>query len=166
MKCYQTVFNREALRFVVQADAGVFREIESWVNRIERAPATRGDYVEVDSAGRELQVAVLQAVAITYWTDDAARRNQNGVRLWGLWRSRGDRTASASPWFSSTLTIALPVPTSAAPEIRPAQIGSQPSTQNSWPLGHQARQASAIEPPGHSRDHGVTVLINSRPRRR
>ena len=29
----------------------------------------------------------------------------------------------------STFTIALPMPTSAAPEINPAQIGSQPSTQ-------------------------------------
>ena len=29
----------------------------------------------------------------------------------------------------STFTIALPIPTSAEPEIRPAQMGSMPSTQ-------------------------------------
>ena len=32
--------------------------------------------------------------------------------------------------YISTLTIALPIPISAAPETRPAQIGSQPSTQS------------------------------------
>ena len=32
--------------------------------------------------------------------------------------------------YVSTLTIALPMLTSAAPEIRPAQTGSQPSTQS------------------------------------
>lgn len=33
--------------------------------------------------------------------------------------------------FISTLTIALPIPIRAEPEIRPAHIGSMPSTQNS-----------------------------------
>ena len=71
MRRYQTVFNRAALNFVVQADDRVFGEIESWVNLIERAPATRGDYAEQDEDGRELQVVMLPAVAITYWPDDA-----------------------------------------------------------------------------------------------
>jgi hypothetical protein len=73
MRCYRTVFTREALEFVVQADEEAFEEIEIWVSRIERAPATRGDYAEWDDDGRELQVVVLGAVVVTYWTDDAAR---------------------------------------------------------------------------------------------
>ena len=80
MKLYQVVFNREALKFVVQADDEVFDEIECWVNQIERAPATRGDYTEQDDDGRELQVAVLSAAVITYWTDDAVRE----VRVVGI----------------------------------------------------------------------------------
>ncbi len=72
MRRYQTAFNREALNFAVQVDNAVFGEIELWVNLIERAPATRGDYTEEDDDGRELQVVVLRTVAITYWTDDAA----------------------------------------------------------------------------------------------
>lgn len=80
MRRYQTVFNREALNFVVQADEAVFGEIESWVNQIERSPGTHGDYTEQDDAGHELQVAVLRAVAITYWTDDAVRE----VRVVGM----------------------------------------------------------------------------------
>jgi hypothetical protein len=35
--------------------------------------------------------------------------------------------------LTSTLMTALPMPISAAPEISPAQIGSSPSTQNSFP---------------------------------
>ena len=37
MRPYRTVFNREALEFVVQVDDAAFLEIEFWVNRIERA---------------------------------------------------------------------------------------------------------------------------------
>lgn len=71
MRRYQAAFNREAHNFAVQADDEVFGEIEFWVNLIERAPATRGDYTERDDDGHELQVVVLRTVAITHWTDDA-----------------------------------------------------------------------------------------------
>ena len=73
MRFYRTVFSREALEFVVPANDAVFGEIEAWVNRIERAPVARGDYTEQDDDGRELQAAILAAVVITYWADDAAR---------------------------------------------------------------------------------------------
>lgn len=73
MRLYRTVFSREALEFAVQAEDAVFGEIEVWVNRIERAPATRGDYAEWDDDGRELQAVILGAAVITYWADDAVR---------------------------------------------------------------------------------------------
>lgn len=73
MRRYRTVFNREALEFVVQTDDEVFREIEQWVNGIERAPATGGDYSEQDNDGRELEVVLLGAVVIAYWIDDAVQ---------------------------------------------------------------------------------------------
>ena len=43
------------------------------MDHIELAPATRGDYTELDDDGRELQVVVLRATVITHWTDDAVR---------------------------------------------------------------------------------------------
>ena len=46
-------------------------EIEQWVNRIERASSTIGDYSEEDEDHRELQVVVLHRVAIAYWSDHA-----------------------------------------------------------------------------------------------
>jgi hypothetical protein len=73
MRYYQTVFNRQALMFVAEADDDVFAEIERWVNVIERAPSTPGDYSEVDEDHRELQVRVLHRIAIGYWTDHAVR---------------------------------------------------------------------------------------------
>ncbi len=73
MRPYRTVFNRQVLNFVADADEDIFVEIERWVNRIERMPATPGDYTEEDEDHRELQVVVLQRVAITYWPDDAVR---------------------------------------------------------------------------------------------
>ncbi|HEY8995511.1 MAG TPA: hypothetical protein VIM71_12655 [Lacunisphaera sp.] len=42
MKSDQTVFNRQAMIFVADADDEVFAEIEQWVNRIERAPYIAG----------------------------------------------------------------------------------------------------------------------------
>ena len=80
MRRYRTVFTREALTFVVRTNEVTFGEIESWVGMIERAPAARGDYVEQDDDGRELQVVMLRVVAITYWTDDAMRE----VRVIGI----------------------------------------------------------------------------------
>ena len=55
----------------MQANDEVFVGIQRWVNRIEQTPADDGDYTERDDIGRELQVAVLAAVAITYWVDHA-----------------------------------------------------------------------------------------------
>ena len=43
---------------------------------------------------------------------------------------RGSVLKGTAGRYSSTLTIALPMPISAEPEMRPAQIGSMPSTQN------------------------------------
>ncbi len=73
MRPYRTVFNRPVVEFVADADEETFAEIERWVNRIERTPATRGDYAEQDEDRRELQVMVLTRVAITFWCDDAVR---------------------------------------------------------------------------------------------
>ena len=69
----RTVFTRQTLKFVVQADDDVFTEIDRWVNQIERIPSTPGDYTEHDLDGRNLHVAVLHQVAIAYWTDHAVR---------------------------------------------------------------------------------------------
>jgi hypothetical protein len=73
MRSYQTVFNRQAMIFVADANDEVFAEIERWVDRIERAPYIVGDYTERDEDQRELQVAVLHRVAIAYWPDHAVR---------------------------------------------------------------------------------------------
>jgi hypothetical protein len=73
MRRYQAVLHWESLEFVVQADDEVFATIEHWVNRIEQTPGISGDYGELDATGRKLQVAVLETVAITYWTDHAAQ---------------------------------------------------------------------------------------------
>ena len=73
MRCYQAVLNWASLEFAVEADDETFAAIERWVHRIEQTPAAVGDYAELDNTGRELQVAVLAAVAITYWADHAAR---------------------------------------------------------------------------------------------
>lgn len=73
MRPYRAVFNREALDFVVDTDEVAFAEIEQWVNRIERAPSTPGDYTEENEDDRELQVTVLRHVAIAYWPDHPAR---------------------------------------------------------------------------------------------
>lgn len=73
MRPYRTVFNRPVLEFVADADDDAFAEIEQWVNGIERAPSTPGDYTEEDEDRRELQVVVLPRVAIAYWPDHATR---------------------------------------------------------------------------------------------
>ena len=73
MRPYQTVFNRQALEFVADADEDTYADIEQWVNRIERAPFTPGDYTELDEDGRELQVVVMTRVAVAYWPDHAVR---------------------------------------------------------------------------------------------
>lgn len=73
MRSYRTVFNRQALEFVADADEGTYAEIEQWVNRIERAPFTLGDYTELDEDGRELQIVVMTRIAVAYWTDHAMR---------------------------------------------------------------------------------------------
>lgn len=73
MRPYRTVFNRQAMEFVADADDEVFAEIEQWVSRVERAPFTPGDYTEQDEDHREMQVLVLHRVAIAYWTDHAMR---------------------------------------------------------------------------------------------
>ena len=72
MRRYQAVLNWASLEFAVQADEATFAAIERWVQRIEQMPTAGGDYTEHDDTGRELQVAVLSTVAITYWTDHAA----------------------------------------------------------------------------------------------
>ena len=73
MRPYWTVFNRQALEFVADADEETYAEIEQWVNIIERAPFTPGDYTEQDEDHRELQVMVLTRVAVAYWPDHAMR---------------------------------------------------------------------------------------------
>lgn len=73
MRPYRTVFTRQALNFVADADGGTYAEIEQWVNRIERSPFVAGDYTEQDEDHRELQVLVLSRVAIAYWIDHAMR---------------------------------------------------------------------------------------------
>ena len=73
MRPYRTVFNRQALEFVADADVEAFAEIERWVDRIEREPSMPGDYTEQDEDHRELQVIVLSRVAIAYWPDHAVR---------------------------------------------------------------------------------------------
>ena len=73
MRPYQTVFNRQALEFVADADEDTYAEIEQWVNRIERSPFAVGDYTEQDGDHRELQVLVLSRVAVAYWIDHAMR---------------------------------------------------------------------------------------------
>ena len=86
MRSYRTVFNRQAWEFVADADDDTFAEIEQWVNRIERAPGTPGDYTEEDEDQRELQVVVLPGVAIAYWPDHAARE----VRVARVEANRGN----------------------------------------------------------------------------
>ena len=73
MTHYRTVFSRQALDFVAAADDDMFAEINRWVDRIERTPSTPGDYTEQDEDQRELQVAVLHRVALTYWPDHGTR---------------------------------------------------------------------------------------------
>ncbi len=73
MRPYRTVFNRRALEFVADADDDTYVEIESWINRIERAPSSLGDYTEQDEDRRDLQIVVLKKVAITYRPDHAAQ---------------------------------------------------------------------------------------------
>ena len=70
---YQLVFTREALNFICRAGEVEMRELEGWFSRIERQPASPGDYAEQDRSGRELQVVVLRHIVITYWTDDPVR---------------------------------------------------------------------------------------------
>lgn len=85
MRPYQTVFNRQALEFVADADEDTYAEIEQWVNRIERTPFTLGDYTEQDEDHRELQVMVLTRVAVAYWSDHAMRE----VRIARIEPNRG-----------------------------------------------------------------------------
>jgi hypothetical protein len=73
MRPYRTVFTRQALDFVADADEDTYAEIEQWVNRIERSPFITGDYTEQDEDHRELQVLVLGRVAVAYWIDHAMR---------------------------------------------------------------------------------------------
>ena len=73
MPPYQAVFSRAALEFAVQANDTEMAEVERWMNRIERAPHTRGDYVERDADGRSLEVIALDHTVITYWLDEAVR---------------------------------------------------------------------------------------------
>lgn len=86
MRRYRTVFNREALEFVVHADEREFAEIERWVDHIERAPSTPGDFIERHDDGRELQVMALDRVVVTYWADDA-EREVRVVKIESLGRS-------------------------------------------------------------------------------
>lgn len=86
MRPYRAVFNRQAWEFVAAADDDTFAEIEQWVNRIERAPGTTGDYTEEDEDQRELQVVVLHRVAIAYWPDHATRE----VRVARIEANRGN----------------------------------------------------------------------------
>lgn len=46
MRSYRTVFNRQALEFVADADEDTYAEIEQWVNRIERAPSLLVELLE------------------------------------------------------------------------------------------------------------------------
>jgi hypothetical protein len=85
MRPYRTVFTRQALEFVADADGDTYAEIEQWVNRIERTPFTPGDYTELDEDGRELQVVVLTRVAVAYWPDHAGRE----VRVVRIESNRG-----------------------------------------------------------------------------
>ena len=63
-----------AWEFAVGANDEELSEITRWMDRIERHPWDRGDYIEWDGDRRELQVVMLRTIAITYWTDDAARK--------------------------------------------------------------------------------------------
>jgi hypothetical protein len=70
---YKAVFSRAALEFAVRASDAEMAEVEQWMNRMERAPHTRGDFVERDADGRALEVAALDHTVITYWLDEAVR---------------------------------------------------------------------------------------------
>jgi hypothetical protein len=70
---FQAVFSRTALEFVVGAGKTEMAEVERWINRIERAPHSRGDFEERDVDGRTLEVVALDQVVITYWLDEAVR---------------------------------------------------------------------------------------------
>ena len=85
MRPYRTVFNRQALEFVADADEETFAEIEQWVDRVEREPSMSGDYTEQDEDRRELQVVVLSRVAIAYWPDHAVKE----VRVVRIEANRG-----------------------------------------------------------------------------
>ena len=73
MRLYRTVFNRQAVKFLADAGDEEFAEIERWVDRIERAPSTLGDYTEWDEDHREVQVMVLHHVAMAHWPDHATQ---------------------------------------------------------------------------------------------
>jgi hypothetical protein len=73
MRPFQAVFSRTAMEFVIGAGDAEMAEVERWINRIERAPHSRGDFVERDADGRTLEVVALDHVVITYWLDEAVR---------------------------------------------------------------------------------------------
>lgn len=71
MRHYEAVFSRQSLEFLLRASDEEVAEVEAWMERVERTPHTLGDYIERDETRRDLQVAVLDSTAITYWADDA-----------------------------------------------------------------------------------------------
>jgi hypothetical protein len=73
MLSYRCVFTREAHDFICRASDDEMRELDGWLDRIERNPGLPGDYIEAGHAGRELQVACIQHLAVSYWVDHAVQ---------------------------------------------------------------------------------------------
>ena len=73
MVLYRCVFTRQAHDFICRASDDEMRELDTWLDRIERQPGLPGDYAESGEAGRELQVTCLPHLAVTHWTDHAVR---------------------------------------------------------------------------------------------
>ena len=73
MPVYRSVFTREAHDFICRASDDEIRELDAWLDRIERQPGLPGDYIERDQIGRELQVSCTRCLAVSYWIDHAVR---------------------------------------------------------------------------------------------
>ena len=70
---YQVVLHADLVDILFQLQPRERRQVIRFFETLANRPGLPGDYVEMDSDGRENQVTVLGRWAVTYWADHAVK---------------------------------------------------------------------------------------------
>lgn len=73
MPLYEVFLRSEAIHALRMNRGKSRRQISAFIDSLAANPLSEGDYQVRDSSGREIQIKIISAYAITFWSDHPAR---------------------------------------------------------------------------------------------